>query len=192
MRWMDAFSTPSHFEKTTPAVKYFPASFGKKCITGMQERSGFCITNFPSFTIFPSKVASASFFTSSFSSMPSARESVWRLAVRFMTTRAPSMLWKNRTLSVEAASFAACISGEHGSLTSMTKPSFRIFSINSRIITTPAPGERMIDAEVIEHPGHHHIHEIVNLFRVVIEPRACGHDGRPGFVRRKHVCQVNL
>ena len=169
---MDAFSTPSHFEKTTPAVKYFPASFGKKCMTGIFESAGFCMASFPSFMIFPSKFASASFLTRFFSSMPSASERACRSAVRFMTARAPPILWKKMILSVTAACFAAAISGAHGPVTSITRPSFRIFSMNSRIVTTPAFGKRMIDFEMVEHPADNHVHQIGNLFRVVVEPRA--------------------
>ena len=185
---MDAFSTPSHFEKTMPAVKYLPASFGKKCMTGMRERSGFFIASFPSLTIFPSKVASESFFTISFSFMPSADASVHRSAVTFITVRALPIWWKKRILSVAAACCAAFMSsGEHGPVISTTNPSLRIFSINSRIVTTPASRERMGDPEVIDNPGHYHVHKIIDLLRVVVEPGARRHNGRAGFMRRKHV-----
>src|SRR5208337_4435203 len=43
IRWIEAFSTPSNREKTIAEVRYFPASFGKWCMIGRRERSGFCI-----------------------------------------------------------------------------------------------------------------------------------------------------
>src|SRR5690606_19119749 len=131
--------------------------------------------------ILPSNFASDRVFTRIFSSMPRATDRALRLAVRFMTARAPPRLWKYRSLSVADAIFAACMSAEQGSFTSITSPSLRIFSMNSRIVTTPASGNRMIDAKMIEHPADHHIYKIVHGFWTVIEPGAGRHDGRPGF-----------
>src|SRR5208337_1016777 len=159
---------------------------------GIFARSGFCIGRGPSSMTLPLNWASARVLTIFVSSMPSAREREVRLAVRFITAREPPILWKKRSLSVPAAIFGASMSTETSSFTSTTSPAFRIFSINSRIVTAPALYEVVFYFKVVEHAGHDHVHEIVDLLRLVVKPGACGHDHRSSVIGGKHILQVDL
>ena len=96
--------------------------------------------------------------------MPSAIERAVRLAVRFMTARAPPILWKNRSLSVVLDIFAAWRSTDTGSSTSVTSPCSRIFSMNSRIVPAPPLCKGMFNIEVVENPGDDHVNHIFDSF----------------------------
>ncbi len=146
----------------------------------------------PAVLTFPPNFASASVFTIFLSSIPRAIESARRLAVRFITARAPSILWKNRSLSVEAAIFGACISAETGSSTSTTSPFSRIFSINSRIVTAPAFYKVMFNSKMVKDTGNNHVHQVVYCIRVMVEPRAGRHNYCSCILGSKHVLQMDL
>jgi hypothetical protein len=57
---------------------------------------------------------------------------------------------------------------------------FTHFSMNSRIVTTPAFYQGVFHPKMIEYPSDYHVHKIVYRFRLVVESRAGRQNGCPG------------
>ncbi len=111
-----------------------------------------------------------------------------RLAVRFITARvAADIMEEEEFVGRTPPSLLPAYQQIPSFFTSVTSPAFRIFSMNSRIVTTPALCKRVFHLKMVEHAGNDHVHEIIDGLRVVVEPGAGGHDRCTGLLGSKHV-----